>query len=429
MKRMPLPPLPASNTGPTRKTAPVRARMTLMAAAILLFGTACQRDASTDAESAGATSTPVGADDSTQVDQDSVAYYEALAERHDGGYAACGESVQQAPQACDAVGDVAGAGQTAPGRVLLMLDASGSMAARIGGERMLTIAQDALLDFGRRLPEQANVGFRVYGHSGNNRESGKAESCAGTELRYAFAPFDETRFEQAVRSFEPVGWTPIAASLDAAAADFAAAGAGDAAGNVIYMVSDGIETCGGDPVAAARRLQAADVNVVVNVIGFGVGSDEARQLRAIAEAGGGEYLSATNRADLYRIFNARSQQAYARFNCVSREQHTAFNTTSRAQHDRFNCLSRRAHGEFNNVSREVHNDFNAGRATREQRDYALAQARRKRDDILDPARTERDAVLDAARTQRDRTLSEERRARDDRLDDARRDRDEGLQQR
>lgn len=394
-------------------------RVLALVALTVLLAVGCRRDAETPAPA------PVEATPAPASDDAARAYYASLVERHDGGYDACGESRRVLPQQCADARDVAGGNAAGPANVLLMLDASGSMAARTGGERMLTIAQDALLEFGRRLPEGARVGLRVYGHTGSNRESGKAESCAGTELLYPFATFEPARFEQAVRSFEPVGWTPIAASLQAAADDFAAAGTAGAP-NVIYMVSDGIETCGGDPVAAARRLQSENVNVVVNVIGFGVSSADARQLRAIAEAGGGEYLSASGRADLHRIFNARSREAHARYNCMSSEQHAAYNTTSRAQHDRYNCLSRRAHGEYNDVSRDAHRDFNEQRISREQRDYALSQARRKRDGILEPARQERDAVLHDARLERDRTLRDERRERDDRLDGARRERDEGL---
>lgn len=415
-----------SNRSPPARLAR-RLRLPALAV-VLLSAIACARDDGSPTASEGPRE---DAGDAAQpfagaVDDAVAAYYASLVERHDGDYDACGESQRSLPRQCEDVGDARGLAEGAPARILLMLDASGSMAARSGGERMLTIAQDALVDFSRRLPEQARVGFRVYGHAGDNSASGKAESCVGTELLYPFAAFDEAGFEQAVRSFEPVGWTPIAASLEAAAIDFAGAGS-DGSRNIIYMVSDGIETCGGDPVAAARRLQAPDVRVVVNVIGFGVDDDDARQLRAIADAGGGEYLSASGRNDLYKIFNARADEAYTRYNCVSREQHAAYNDTSRDQHGRYNCLSRRAHGEYNDVSRDANRDYNDDRITREQRDHAIAQARRKRDEILDPALRERDSVLGDARRERDHTLSDERRDRDDRLDEARRERDEGLQ--
>ena len=56
-------------------------------------------------------------------------------------------------------------------------------------------------------------------------------------------------------------------------------------------MTDGKETCGGDPVAAAEGLSAAGVQPVVNVIGFQAGDADQEALRAIAEAGGGDYTS------------------------------------------------------------------------------------------------------------------------------------------
>ena len=62
----------------------------------------------------------------------------------------------------------------------------------------------------------------------------------------------------------------------------------------ILLVSDGSETCGGDPVAAAKALIATGYNLKVAVVGFGVaGNARARdQLSAIAAATGKVYFSA-----------------------------------------------------------------------------------------------------------------------------------------
>ena len=62
--------------------------------------------------------------------------------------------------------------------------------------------------------------------------------------------------------------------------------------NKIVLVSDGIETCGGDPVAAAEELNRSGIEVEIDVVGFGVPDDEADQLRDVASAGGGEYFDA-----------------------------------------------------------------------------------------------------------------------------------------
>lgn len=365
--------------------------------------------------------------DAAEASEEAQAYYASLLEQHGGDYAACDESDATQAKACADAQDPNGADASGPANVLVMLDASGSMAGKVDGERKLTVAQDALLAFSRKLPDDAQLALRVYGHTGNNQDSGKAESCAGSELLQGFGTQDPAAFEQVVRSFKPVGWTPIAASLDAAAGDFAGAGHNDRR-NVIYVVSDGIETCDGDPVAAARRLNQSDVRVIVNVIGFDVGEDDARQLRAVAGAGGGEYLAASNGSDLQRIFfSARNNRANIRYICGTREQHRAYAATARDQHVRYTCLSRRAYDERAAVTRVARRDYDDERITLEQRDHAISRAEQKFKDVMEPARQERDAVMERARSERDEMLSQERSERDRRRDDAKRERDDAQQ--
>lgn len=325
------------------------------------------------------------------------AYYDALVARHGQDYAACGPAEDVRAGACPQ-GEAQAA--DAPRRVLLMLDASGSMAGREGGRTKLALAQDALLDFVRRLEGDAQVALRVYGHRGSNRQADKAASCRGTELVHPFGPRDAAAFAASVRAFQPRGFTPIAASLQAAARDFAQGGA-DARGNVVYLVSDGIETCDGDPVAAAQALRASDIGVVVNVIGFDVDAQAERQLREVAASGGGDYIAARSGADLAAVFNARIAAMAAQFNCRVRAESGAFNRTVGTQATRFNCLVGKATTEFNAVVGAASADRNAGRATGAQRDYAVQQAGAKRDGIVKPAAATRDAAVSDAGRRRD----------------------------
>lgn len=398
---------------------------TLGAIALNLALAACQRSESTQSASqtegadtsgsAASQEAEAPTDSKAAMDAEAKRYYEDLVKRYGQDYEACGPSQRALPKECEAAEDVAGAKPGGHSNVLLMLDASGSMAAGIGGETKMAAAQDALIQFSGKLPASANVALRVYGHTGNNQESGKAESCAGSELLYPFEKLDAARFETAVRSFKPTGWTPIAASLAAAAQDFAKAPAKDGS-NVVYVVSDGIETCDADPVEAARKLHASDIDVVVNVIGFAVDAEAAKQLEAVAKAGGGEYLVADTRDDLNRIFNERTSAAINRYNCVTSGQTNAYNETSAAQVNRYNCLSGKATNEYNDVTARATNDYNSltsrldsdGNLTPEKRDaayhrakanldYVNALARIKKQSIENPASREHEQVEKDAR--------------------------------
>lgn len=190
---------------------------------------------------------------------------------------------------------------------LLMLDASGSMRAKAGFERKIDTAKQSLKTFVTGAPNLVKMGFLVYGHKGNNTPAGKAESCAadGAEILAPIGGVSADDFDRTLARFEPTGWTPIGLALEKAREAFA----GKTGQNRIIMVSDGIETCGGNPVEVARQLHSEGINVTIDVVGLDVGSREQDQLRAIAKAGGGEYYDAKTRSELDEYFK-KQREAY-----------------------------------------------------------------------------------------------------------------------
>lgn len=198
-------------------------------------------------------------------------------------------------------GEVGAANVVERSNTLLILDSSGSMAGSAGGgTTKLNAAKRALRRYVAGTPDSLALGFMVYGHEGSNKPAGKAESCAGVELLHPIGKAAYKRFDRTLDRFEPTGYTPLAASLRKARTAFA--GKKDAI-NRIILVTDGMETCGGDPVREARRLKQADITVTTDVVGFDVAEpDEARRLRAIAEASGGTYTDARTAGDLEDYF-------------------------------------------------------------------------------------------------------------------------------
>jgi Ca-activated chloride channel family protein len=191
--------------------------------------------------------------------------------------------------------------------VVVALDSSGSMAGRIAGEIKMDAAKGAVSRFLAGLPKGARVGLVVYGHRGANDDAGKSASCAGVEEVYALAQADSESLSRAVGSFQATGWTPLAGGI-ARAGESLKGFTGEDNQNVVYVVSDGLETCGGDPAEAARSLHTSKARAVVNIIGFDVRSDEQRRLREVAEAGGGEFFAAQSGADLNQTFEGTSER-------------------------------------------------------------------------------------------------------------------------
>ncbi|MBS4220624.1 VWA domain-containing protein [Bacillus sp. FJAT-49711] len=190
--------------------------------------------------------------------------------------------------------------------VEIILDASGSMAETIDGKSMMEWAKESIRTFSANLPKEANVALRVYGHKGTGSDSDKKLSCSSSELLYEMQSYDDAKLNEALNQFQPSGWTPIAESLIQAKKDFAKFN-GDKNTNIIYLVSDGVETCDGDPVKAANELAASSVAPILNVIGFNVDSEGQTELKKIAEAADGTYSTVRNVEQLQAEFD-RSQE-------------------------------------------------------------------------------------------------------------------------
>jgi hypothetical protein len=183
----------------------------------------------------------------------------------------------------------------------LVFDSSGSMAQELpSGETRIDAARNVLNDVIDAIPERdgVNVGFRVYGHEGSNQEADREESCRSTELVVPIDGVDKEALRRAVESYEPVGWTPLTLSLERAGEDFSPPAENER--NAIVLVTDGLETCGGDPCATAEALAQGEVDVTTYVVGFGLTQDEQATLQCIADAGGGLNLGAGNAEELNR---------------------------------------------------------------------------------------------------------------------------------
>lgn len=111
--------------------------------------------------------------------------------------------------------------------------------------------------------------------------------------------YNAQKFQTALNRFQPNGWTPLAKAIEDSAQDF---GQQTEPGtkNVIYVVSDGKETCDGDPVQAAKKLNQSQIQAIVNIIGFDVKNEEQKALKEIAAAGQGEYIRADTPEQLQR---------------------------------------------------------------------------------------------------------------------------------
>ena len=175
--------------------------------------------------------------------------------------------------------------------VEIVVDASRSMWGQIDGVSKMEIAKATLEDVSDWLPSDLDLALRAYGNSSASENS----DCADSSLLVPFGEPNREPIRYAIAGLKPTGQTPIAYALNQAARDFGSSRSDRA----IVLVSDGIESCGGDPVEAAYALR--EQGIVVHLIGFGLGNAadvDAASLRAVANASGGRYVTASNAEEL-----------------------------------------------------------------------------------------------------------------------------------
>ncbi len=176
------------------------------------------------------------------------------------------------------------------GAIELVLNASGSMLQRLDGTRRIDIARGVLEHLiAEDLPAGTPLALRVFGHR-------EANACR-TDLEAPLAPLDRDAMRQRIRGIEAMNLarTPIGASLLEVRTDLR----GAAGRKIVVLITDGEETCDGDPAAAIDSLKAWGVDPRLSVIGFAVDDEGLKaEFQRWARAGGGQYFEAWGAAEL-----------------------------------------------------------------------------------------------------------------------------------
>ncbi|MBE9552502.1 MAG: VWA domain-containing protein, partial [Proteobacteria bacterium] len=181
--------------------------------------------------------------------------------------------------------------------VELIFDASGSMRSKkkknlVGGKLRIDVAREVVAGIVENLPEDVNVGLRVYGH---RIREGKKGDCEDSQLVAPIGPLKRKNLLGKVKKIKALGTTPIAYSLLQAGKDLE----GVVGPKLILLVTDGKEECNADPAAAAAELRARGIDVKIDIVGFALNEDEVKQdMLKAAQAGGGAFYDAQDREAL-----------------------------------------------------------------------------------------------------------------------------------
>jgi hypothetical protein len=200
----------------------------------------------------------------------------------------------------------------------IILDASGSMKTLMGAKTTRwDVALDTLELVLAQLPDDFNVGLRIYGH----RElSTSPTTCTDSELVIPVRKLDRKAILARARSFRPKGETPLVYSALQAPSDLKSVG-----GGTVILITDGEESCKGDPVKAAAELKASGLDIRLNIVGFALKDPKTQKdLAGFSQATGGLFYAAESGAALsgalmlaaiekfpYAVFDASGKQVLA----------------------------------------------------------------------------------------------------------------------
>jgi Ca-activated chloride channel family protein len=176
---------------------------------------------------------------------------------------------------------------------LLILDASYSMLRTVPrtGITRFNFARQAVISLVDLFPDDGRLALRFYGGD----SFATRNDCRDTRLAVPFGASAANRdaIKLALSAAHARGVTPIAYALEQAVGDFAG---NQALEKLIVVVTDGIESCSGDPCAAATALAAQ--GFVINTIGFMVDRGARQQLQCMAQVSGGFYFDVPVAVDL-----------------------------------------------------------------------------------------------------------------------------------
>jgi Mg-chelatase subunit ChlD len=164
----------------------------------------------------------------------------------------------------------------------LVVDTSGSMRKRLGDQTRIDMAKDVLTGLVRDdLPVGAQVALRQF--------PPQSDPC-GSVLLTSLGPLEPASAVGTIAALTAPkdARTPLARAIAAVADDLE----GVTGRRIVVVVSDGKESCKGDPAAEVKRLRAAGYDVTLNVVGLTLDRASRTGIARLADLGDGSYFDA-----------------------------------------------------------------------------------------------------------------------------------------
>lgn len=163
------------------------------------------------------------------------------------------------------------------------------------GPSRLDEAKKGVTNVARSLPDDVDIGMAVL------------QRCPRADNLGFYSGAERNKFYSRVQALRPQQGTPLAQGIEEAGRMVD----GVNAPGVIVVISDGEDSCGGDPCAAARALKAQKPNIKINVVdilGNGAG-------KCVAKVTGGQVLTPEDGLAFENTIRKATQEAIKPAHC------------------------------------------------------------------------------------------------------------------
>jgi Ca-activated chloride channel family protein len=160
-------------------------------------------------------------------------------------------------------------------RILFVFDASKSMIAKHDKTTRMDGAKNLFFKFIDSLSRDKSLQFalRMYGHTVKYPPG----DCKDSKLIVPFGINNTAIIKQKVLAATPTGITPIEHSLTESANDFK----DNKTNNIVILITDGIEECGGDPCNARQKLMEKGIIFKPFIIGIGLTPEQIKTFECV----------------------------------------------------------------------------------------------------------------------------------------------------
>ncbi len=172
-------------------------------------------------------------------------------------------------------------------KVMIVLDASGSMWGKINGKAKIQIAREVLASMLGNIDSDIQLGLSAYGH----RRKG---DCTDIETLIKVGKGNSPAIIKKVKAINPKGKTPLSEAVRQAAKKLKYT----KERATVVLISDGIETCKLNPCDVGAELAMNGHDFTAHVISFDVKKEEQAGLECLANNTGGLFLTANNAKEL-----------------------------------------------------------------------------------------------------------------------------------